>query len=217
MISWFKKARDPVSSATHFYGAIASLLTTFLMLFLAIYRKNTVDTVLGIVIFGISSILLYTASFIYHFYNKKNDKIENVLRKLDHSMIFVLIAGTYTPITITFVQKPNSYYFLAIIWSIAIAGILIKMIWINVPRLISTIFYLLMGWALIFDFSDFHNVPINCFILIAIGGIMYSVGAIIYIVKKPNLFKSFNFHDLFHIFVILGSIFCFLSIFIYIL
>lgn len=188
------------------------------MFFVAIGRHLEALTIVGIVIFGLSSTGLYSASCIYHFYNQKNDnKVKLILRKLDHAMIYVLIAGTYTPICLTYLDYPHSLYFVGVIWLIAVIGIVIKLFWMQAPRFISTILYLLMGWALIFDLPAFVHVPVGCLVLVAIGGISYTVGAIIYIIKKPNWFKSFGFHELFHIFVMIGSMFHFIAIFAYIL
>lgn len=214
----FRKAMDPVSSETHFIGAVLSLVTLIIMMVIAVKEGSNQQTVVGITVFGLSSISLYSASFIYHYYNADEDNnIKLILRKLDHSMIYVLIAGTYTPVCLTYLDYPHSLYFLTAIWLIAIIGIIVKLFWMNAPRFISTIFYLLMGWALIFDLPAFSKVPLGCLGLIACGGISYTIGAIVYIVKKPNWFKTFGFHELFHIFVMIGSAFHFLAVIIYIL
>lgn len=212
------KAMDPISCKTHFIGALLSVLMLILMMIMAIIERSDKLTMIGITVFGLSSIALYSASSIYHYYNANiNNKVKQFLRKLDHSMIYVLIAGTYTPICLVYLDYPHNLYFLTIIWLIALLGIMIKLFWMNAPRFISTIFYLLMGWALVFDFSAFSKVPLGCFILIACGGISYTVGAVVYILKKPNWFKQFGFHELFHIFVMIGSAFHFLAVIIYIL
>lgn len=180
----FRRAMDPVSSETHFIGAALSLVTLIIMMVIAIIDGSNQQTIIGITVFGLSSISLYSASCIYHYYNAgENNKIKLILRKLDHSMIYVLIAGTYTPICLSYLEFPHSLYFLIAIWLIAIIGIIIKLFWMRAPRFISTIFYLLMGWALIFDLPAFSDVPLGCFGLIAAGGISYSIGAVIYILK----------------------------------
>lgn len=217
-MKFFREAMDPVSSETHFIGAILSLVTLIIMMIIAIIEGLDQLTIIGITVFGLSSISLYSASCIYHYYNACEDnKIKLILRKLDHSMIYVLIAGTYTPICLSYLEYPHSIYFLTAIWSIAVIGIIVKLFWMNAPRFISTIFYLLMGWALIFDLPAFASVPLGCLGLIAAGGISYSIGAVVYILEKPNWFKSFGFHELFHIFVMIGSAFHFLAVIIYIL
>ena len=127
-------------------------------------------------------------------------------------MIYVLIAGTYTPIVLYCMEAPKSYYFLLMLWFIVLIGVIMKIIWINAPRLLSTLIYLLLGWSVLFDFQSFLQLPVYIFILIALGGISYSIGAIIYIIKKPNLSTEFGFHELFHIFVMIGTFFHYISI-----
>lgn len=214
----FKKAMDPISSETHFIGAVLSLAALLIMITIALIEKMEQLTIIGITVFGISSIALYSASSIYHYYNaSENNKIKLILRKLDHSMIYVLIAGTYTPICLSYLTYPHSIYFLFVIWSIALIGIIAKLCWMNAPRFLSTVFYLLMGWALVFDLPAFANVPLGCLGLIGAGGISYTIGAIIYIIERPNWFQKFGFHELFHIFVMVGSAFHFMAVIIYIL
>lgn len=218
MFKLFKKAMDPISSETHFIGAVLSVFALIGMLVIGMVNEVSNLTLVAVSIFGASSIALYTASWVYHYYNAcEENAVKLLLRKLDHSMIYVLIAGTYTPIALTFLDAPHNYYFTFVIWSIAIIGIIVKLFWLNAPRFISTLFYLLMGWALVFDFPAFYNVPLGCFVLIAIGGISYSIGAIVYIVEKPNWLSAFGFHELFHIFVMIGSLFHFIAIYIYVL
>lgn len=218
MLKTFKKAMDPVSSETHFIGAILSIIALVGMIIISLLTKASTTTLVAIIIFGGSSVALYTASFVYHYYNASDEQpVKKVLRTLDHAMIYVLIAGTYTPIALTFLDEPHNYYFTICIWLIAIIGIIIKLFWLEAPRFISTVFYLLMGWALVFDFPAFYQVPLGCFVYLAIGGISYSIGAIVYIIEKPNWLASFGFHELFHIFVMIGSLFHFLAVYIYVL
>ena len=132
-------------------------------------------------------------------------------------MIYILIVGTYTPVAVYCMEAPHSYYFLGILWTVALLGIIVKICWMNAPRSIATTIYLVLGWAIIFDFQSFVGIPLQCLILIASGGIAYSIGAFIYIFKKPNLTQEFGFHELFHIFVMIGSLLHYLAILLYIL
>ncbi|WP_050635614.1 PAQR family membrane homeostasis protein TrhA [Candidatus Stoquefichus sp. SB1] len=212
----FQKAMDPISSETHFIGACLSVVGLFIMIFVGI-KRDTAPFVMGAAtIFGISLIALYSASCIYHYF-QGSQKIKTILRKLDHSMIYVLIVGTYTPVAVYCMSAPHVYYFLGILWTIALIGIVVKVCWLNAPRAIATAIYLILGWAIVFDFQSFGGIPGNCLSLIAAGGIAYSIGAFIYIFKKPNLTERFGFHELFHIFVMLGSFLHYLAILIYVL
>jgi len=216
MMKFFKKAMDPISSETHFIGACLSFVGLLFMIFIGIHNGTAPYLLGGALVFGISLICLYSASSIYHYF-KGSQKIKTILRKLDHSMIYVLIVGTYTPIVLYCMPAPHSYYFLAVLWTIAIAGIIMKIVWLNAPRTLATLIYLILGWAIVFDFQSFQGIPTNCLMLIAAGGIAYSIGAVVYIFKKPNISESFGFHELFHIFVMLGSLLHYLAIAIFIL
>lgn len=212
----FKKAMDPISSETHFIGACLSLIGLFIFIIVGVRRDTAPILLSATIVFGLSLIALYSASCIYHYF-KGSDKIKLILRKLDHSMIYILIVGTYTPVVMYCMEAPHSYYFLVILWLVAIIGIVLKLIWINAPRALTTAIYLILGWSIVFDFHSFNGIPMNCFILIAAGGIAYSIGAFIYVFKKPNLSKDFGFHELFHIFVMLGSLFHYIAILILLL
>lgn len=216
MIKLFKKAMDPISSETHFIGACLSLLGLLIIVFIGLEKGTSSIIMAASIVFAFSLIALYAASSVYHFY-QENQKIKVILRKLDHSMIYVLIVGTYTPIVIACMKTPHAYYFLGILWIIAVIGILVNVCWINAPRAISTAIYLILGWAIVFDFQSFNNISQSCLMMIAAGGIAYSVGAFIYIFKKPNLTVNFGFHELFHIFVMLGSFLHYLTILLFIL
>ncbi|MDD8048163.1 MAG: hemolysin III family protein [Thomasclavelia sp.] len=214
----YKKAMDPVSFETHFIGAIVSISLLVITLMVELFKGASKTTLISAIVFLGSCVALYSASSIYHYYTGSDDnKIKLILRKLDHSMIFVLIAGTYTPLVLTYLPKINGYIFLGVIWSIALVGIIIKLCWMDAPRALSTLVYLLMGWALVFDYQAFSSVPLGCLVLIAMGGVAYSIGALIYIFKKPNFLKAFGFHELFHIFVLIGTLFHFIAIAIFIL
>lgn len=211
---FFKRAMDPASFGTHFIGAILSLLGTFIVVAFAISKGAEALTIFSIIVFGLSAVALYCASSGYHYFHGDDlNKIKIRLRKLDHSMIYVLIAGSYTPFSLIYLPKPHAYYFIGGIWLIALMGIGVKLFWLKAPRFLSTLFYLLLGWAIIFDLSNFKAVPQVTMILIALGGIAYSIGAVIYIIKKPNLIEGFGFHEVFHLFVMLGTFFHFLAVY----
>lgn len=213
----FLKAREPFSSYSHFIGAVLSGVGLFAMLVRLLF-DNTVSGQMAAaaVVFCLSLIALYSASSVYHF-TGRGDAVIKRLKKLDHSMIYVLIAGSYTPIILGFMPAPRSYVFLGAIWLIALAGIAIKLLWIDAPRLIGTALYLLLGWAIAFDFNVVLSMPAPAIGLLALGGVSYTVGGIIYILKKPNLGPTVGFHELFHLFVIAGSVCHYMMVFLYVL
>ncbi len=202
-----KKLREPVSGITHLIGAILSIVGLVLMIYYAI-SKGTVWHIVSFSIFGGSMILLYTASTLYHLLSI-SDKGIRVFRKIDHMMIFILIAGTYTPICLIPLRGGWGYSMLAIIWGIALAGIIMKFFWFDAPRWLYTIFYLIMGWLVVIALWPMaKTIPFSGVMWMVAGGLFYTVGAIIYGTKWPKLkFKLFGFHEIFHLFVMFGS-FC---------
>lgn len=196
MNSFFRKAMDPISSETHFIGACLSLIGLFPMIIMGFIHHLQLTLMFSLIIFCFSLIALYSASAIYHFFNG-NDKIKLILRKLDHSMIYVLIVGTYTPVIMFCMEAPHSYYFLGIMWLIAILGIIMKLCWMNAPRALTTVIYLILGWAIIFDFQSINGIPMHCLLLIVLGGITYSIGAFIYIFKNQIFHRVLVFMNYF--------------------
>lgn len=210
----FMNARDPLSSFTHFIGACMAVFATLFLIRKCMYVEVTTEITVASIVFGLSMIALYSTSSIYHFVKVPSDILVRI-RKLDHSMIYVLIAGTYTPLVIGFMEPKRAVIFMSAIWGVALLGIIIKVCWLNAPRWLYTSLYLLMGWAIVFDFNFLKHIPAGAIVLIALGGIMYSVGAGFYIAKKPNFSSIFGFHEIFHIFVILGTVFQFSAIYVY--
>lgn len=200
--------REPVNGFTHLLGALLSIVGLTILIVSNVTKQNTgIINLIAYIIFGISLLLLYSASSIYHLVNA-SEKIINRLRRLDHSMIYILIAGTYTPICLFCLQDPWKRIYLITIWTLALAGIVFKLIWFNSPRWLSTGIYLIMGWLCIFMIRPLYNgLTPRGFSWLLIGGICYSIGGVIYGVKKPKLFKAIGFHEIFHIFVLAGS-FC---------
>lgn len=209
----FQNARDPLSSYTHFIGLILALAGTLIML-LKIFSGNFHEAQITGLIFCLSLAGLYGASSIYHFVNGKLEVIKR-LRKLDHSMIYVLIAGSYTPLLYTILPEPKNYILLGLIWLLAFSGIIMKLFWIEAPRALSASLYILMGWFIAIDFPALGNLPIGAVALLASGGIFYTIGGVIYAIKKPNISKMFGFHEIFHIFVIVGSVCHYLMVLLY--
>lgn len=201
------KIKDPVSSLTHFIAALLSIAGLVLLICSSVFNA-TVWHVVTFSIFGASLILLYTASSVYHFLNI-SEKITKILRKVDHMMIFILIAGTYTPICLIPLRGPWGWSLFGSIWGLALIGIFIKMFYNNLPRWISTIIYILMGWLVIIAiYPLIKTVPVPAVLWLVSGGIIYTLGALIYGLKWPKFnSKIFGFHEIFHLFVMGGS-FC---------
>ena len=214
----FAHAQDPVSCWTHAAGAAAAVCGG-LWLVLRGLRTHATGLALGAALcFCGSMAALYAASAIYHYYpgNASSGGVKRLLRKMDHGMIYVLIAGSYTPFCLVLFPQPKGKYFCLGMWAVAIAGILAKLLWINAPRLLSTAVYLIMGWAVVFLAGDFACLGQPCLTLVALGGVCYSVGAVFYALKKPNLSAEWTFHELFHLLILAGSLFHYLAVYLYV-
>ncbi|MCL2664923.1 MAG: hemolysin III family protein [Defluviitaleaceae bacterium] len=201
----FKKIRDPFSAMTHLAAAVISLAFTVFFINMALSRGSHVYVV-AFAIFGLALILLYTASTVYHMLPVP-EKVIAILRRVDHMMIFVLIAGTYTPICLLPLRGPWGWGLLIAIWGLAFSGIILKALWINAPRWLSTAIYLFMGWLVLAAFFPLiRAIPLAGVIMLISGGAVYSVGAIFYALKWPKFkIKWFGFHELFHLLVMGGS------------
>ena len=213
------KAQDRVSFETHALGAGAALIGCVFMALRGVGLDVPAATLWAALVFCLSALALYTASAVYHYYpgDEFTAGAKRFLRKMDHSMIYVLIAGSYTPFAMVLMPQPKGARFCLVLWCVAIAGVLGKLFWINAPRAFSTVLYLAMGWALLFVWQDFSAVGMPCMLLLAAGGICYSVGAVFYIVKRPNLSPDWTFHELFHLLILAGSLFHFLAVFFFVL
>ncbi len=212
-----KYLREPLNSLTHMFGAFLSLIALILMLTKAIILNSPALSLISVMIFGISLILLYSTSSIYHLVIG-SPKIISFFRKLDHSMIFILICGSYMPFYLILLQGKSRIIFTTIIVTLTLAGVLFKMLWFNCPRWLSTFLYIGMGWISLFSFPLYNVISFKAFLWLLLGGIFYTIGGIIYGVKPKILkFKHFGYHEIFHIFIIIGSLCHFVSVFYYVL
>jgi len=212
-----KDKREITSALTHLGGAIFAVIGMIMLLYNAIQSNNTMS-IIAFIIFGLSMILLYSTSTIYHFIDASRKNAKLVMRKLDHIMIFVLISGTYTPICLLTLQNSVGYKLLSVVWSITLIGVFIKIFWINAPRWISSGLYIGMGWISVLVFSPLvKSMALGGVLWLVLGGLMYTVGGVIYGLKKPNIDKPwFGFHELFHLFVLAGTFCHFIMMYFYI-
>lgn len=201
--------KDPGSALTHFIALILAMIAAIPLLFKAV-RSSGLFCAGALAVFIVSMILLYAASTIYHTFDI-SEQVNKILRKIDHMMIYILIAGTYTPICLIVLGNPSGYHLLALVWSIAAAGILINAFWINCPKWFSSCIYIAMGWVCLTAIRQIiANLSAGAFGWLLAGGIIYTIGGIIYALKLPifnSRHKNFGSHEIFHIFVMFGS-FC---------
>ena len=200
--------KDPGSALTHFIGMIMAAIAALPLLAVAA-RHDSYHAVAAFAIFAGSMILLYAASTIYHTFNI-SEKMNKILRKADHMMIFILIAGTYTPVCMLVLGDRTGWLLLALVWGIAAAGILINALWITCPKWFSSLIYIAMGWVCVLAFGKIiAALPRQAFVWLLAGGIIYTVGGVIYALKLPifnQKHRYFGSHEIFHLFVMGGSL-----------
>lgn len=209
--------REPGSAFTHF---AAMMMAVFAAVPLLVKAGSGADSkeFSAMCVFIISMILLYGASAAYHSVNLTGSKLK-IFKKIDHMMIFVLIAGTYTPVCLIILGGELGYTLLSVVWGIAIVGMLIKAFWVTCPKWFSSLIYIAMGWVCVFVFRELlDTLPKAAFLWLLAGGIIYTVGGVIYALKLPFFnarHKFFGSHEIFHLFVMGGSFCHFIFMYLY--
>ena len=200
--------KDKWSAITHFISMLMAIFAGIPLLIKAAQEPSKVYIV-SLSIYIISMILLYFASTLYHSLDI-SERVNRNLRKFDHMMIFVLIAGTYTPVCLIALKGTMGIILLSIVWGIAILGIVVKALWINCPKWFSSVLYIGMGWTCVIAFTRLLDaLTPAAFGWLLAGGLIYTVGGVIYALKLPIFNKkhqSFGSHEIFHLFVSGGSI-----------
>ncbi len=197
------KLREPVNSLTH-WGA--TILASAGLVALLVVGWGRPAKIISLVVYGLSLIFLFSASATYHMVRVKEKALE-IFRKVDHSAIYFLIAGTYTPFCVNAFSGFWKWGLLSIIWSLALIGILVKVFYIRAPRWLNAGIYLVMGWLCIAAIGQMLAVlPVWVLSWLIAGGVIYTLGAIVYITKIFNFIPGiFGFHEVWHIFVMLAA------------
>ena len=198
-----RRLREPVSGLLHLAGAVLAGVGSVLLLTTVAGRP---DRLVAFGVFGGSLVALYGASALYHLLPLSPSGVAR-LRRVDHITIFGLIAGTYTPVCLLALDGGWRVGLLGAVWGLALCGVLLKLLWMDAPRWLSVALYLAMGWlAVIAGSAIFRAVPAGGVAWILGGGLVYSVGAVIYGLKRPDPLPGvFGFHELWHLFVLAGS------------
>src|SRR5471030_269926 len=213
-----KYLREPINGLTHLIGAVLSLFALIAMLFKAYERGSSRITLLSVLFFRVSMILLYSASATYHSVIA-NDKVIKRLKRLDHSMIFILIAGSYAPFClVALTGKIGLNLFLAVTIC-AVVGIAFKLCWVTCPRWLSSSMYIGIGWFAVFAIYPMSQVmSVAGLVWLVLGGLMYTIGGVIYALKSDKIkIWLFGRHEIFHVFIMLGTLCHFICVFAYII
>jgi len=209
-IEYYSPIEEKINIISHTTGFILSIVA-FVLLVMHASLHGDVWQIVSFSIFGASLIILYGASTLYH--SAKNPLLRNKLNIIDHASIYVLIAGTYTPFTLVTLKGTIGWVIFGISWGLALTGIILKLFFTGKYDLISTIMYVFMGWVIVFAIKPLiHRLPLEGLLWLFAGGISYTIGAILYSIKKIK----FN-HAIFHMLVLIGSFCHFVSVFYYVL
>lgn len=208
-IQFYSSTEEKLNIWSHAFGIFLSIIALVLLIIKAVQQDN-IWMMISFPIFGVSLILLYLASTLYHASKEPQKRFK--LKVFDHAAIYVLIAGSYTPFTLVSLNGETGWLIFSMVWVMAFTGIILKLFFTGRFKVISTAMYVLMGWLIIFYFQDLtaHLHEKGVFYLI-LGGVLYTIGAILYSIKKIK----FN-HAIFHFFVLAGSFCHFLSIYLYV-
>lgn len=197
------KTTERFSSLSHLVGAVAAILGTFV---LGLITRQRSDLLIISLVYGFSVVFLFSASTIYHA-RKRSENENSLWRKFDHLAIFFMIAGTYTPLCYIYLEGGWKWGIIIAQWSLVIIGALFKFFYLNAPRFISAIIYLLMGWMAVIVVGKLLPImTMQEIILLFSGGVLFTIGAVVYITKFPDpLPGRIGFHGLFHIFIMMGG------------
>ena len=213
-----KYLREPVNGLTHMIGALLSLVALIAMLVKSHLRGASFITFYSVLFFGISMILLYSASSIYHSVIS-SEKVIKVLKRLDHSMIFILIAGSYAPFCLVALSGKIGFNLFLAVTVCAVIGIIFKIFWVTCPRWLSSTMYIGIGWFAIFAIYPMSKVlPVAALVYLILGGVMYTIGRVIYALKTEKIrIGVFGRHEIFHLFIMAGTLCHFICVFWYII
>lgn len=203
----FLRLKDPISAITHGIAMLLAMAGAVPLLLKAAREPGAIHVV-ALAVFILTMILLYFSSMMYHSVDS-TEKVNRRLRKMDHMMISVMIAGSYTPVCLIVLHGPMGYALCALVWATALVGILLKAFWITCPKWVSSVLYIGMGWLCVLAFIPIiRALPAAGFGWLLTGGVIYTIGGVIYGLKLPlfdQRHRYFGSHEIFHIFVMLGS------------
>jgi len=201
----YPRSEELASSVTHGVGAVLSL-AGLTALVIDASRYGSAKHIVGCAVFGAALVFLYTASTLYH--SVRSVRLKHILKVIDHSCIYLLIAGTYTPFTLVTLEGPVGWSLFCIVWGLAAAGIVFQIFFVHRFKLLSTLAYIGMGWLVIFAIKPLVSaMPTGGLILVTAGGLAYTLGAVFYLLKK----MPFN-HAVWHVFVLVGSTFHYFAV-----
>ncbi len=208
------KLKEPLAGFLHLVGAVLSIPA---LVVLIVFGSNSAWKVVSFSIYGASLFILFLFGTLYHWLPQSAGGRYQIFRKLDHIAIYFLIAGTYTPFCLNTLRGPWGWTIFGLIWSMAIFGMALQSIYINVWRWLTTFIYILMGWLVLIAVNPLiQALPAGGLIWLFIGGVIYSIGGVIYAIRKPDVHPKFGYHELWHALVLIAAACHFIAILFYV-
>lgn len=207
------RMQNPIRGFLHGTAAIGALIGT---IYLVSRTRGDLAALIGSLVFGFALLVMYTVSSLYHSIAWQAER-KRLLQRIDHSMIYLVVAGTFTPIAVAGLEGAAVWWCLGLVWSIATVGITLKLVLPSVSTGLSVTLQLVMGWTVILWIPQiWSSLGAGAIGFIAVGGLFYTLGSVIFMTKRPKLFpRTFSYHELFHLLVVLASVFHFLAIALY--
>ena len=197
------KLKEPLAGSLHLIGAVLSIPATILLI---VIGSGSAWKTVSFSIYGTAMFLLFLFGVLYHWLPQTAGGKYQIFRKLDHLAIYLMIAGTYTPFCLNTLRGPFGWKIFWVVWTAAILGIVLQAIYIDVWRWLTTAIYICMGWLILFVFKPLMaSLPFEGICWLVAGGVIYSVGGVMYTIKKPNIHPKFGYHELWHVLVLLGA------------
>jgi hemolysin III len=205
-----EKASEAIATVKPKLRGVSHEWAFFVSLFLGIgliVAAETPKATLAVAIYALSLSALLGTSALYHRVNWKRPEVRRWMRRLDHSMIFFLIAGTYTPFALLVLDGPLADAILVVVWAGALIGAIVEMVWIEHPKWVAALVYMSLGWVAVIAFPGmWQEMGVGGTLLVAIGGLLYTVGAVVYATQRPNPNpRVFGYHEVFHALVIAAA------------
>ncbi len=204
------------NAASHLAAACFSVVGTGLLVAQASVQGDPWK-IASLAVYGLSLIVLFTASALHHGIDR-GPRVNEILRTIDYDSVFLLIAGTATPLVLVLFRNVYGWTVLGGVWTIAVLGIVLRSVWRRVPKYVTNTLYIVLGWMAALLAGVASSVPLGAVVLMAAGGVAYTVGFVVYVVEKPNPRPGFfGFHELWHVLVVLAALLHYLLIYFYVL
>lgn len=204
------------NTVSHLVGACFAILGAALLIAQASEQRDPWKIV-GLSIYGASLVTLFVCSTLHHGLDR-GQRFNDLLRTLDYTSVFFLIAGTVTPLVLVFFRDTFGWTVLAAVWAIAVLGIVLRSVWRSLPKYVTNTLYIALGWMPVALIGAGATLPLGAWVLMAVGGLIYSVGFVIYVIERPNLVPGvFGFHELWHLLVIIAAALHFVLMYVYVL